>query len=514
MLEKGKQVELKIASLAPGGQGVSKDFPIPVFINKAAPGDNLLVEIYDNRRSFAKGELLKVLEPSKDRIEPECKLFKVCGGCQWMHLSYEAQLHWKRDLIEQSLYHIGGQALGKTLTPLLLPTIPSKDQFGYRNKVQLPVRNPNNSSRLLAGYFETNSHKLVNIKHCPIQPSLLDDVLAQIKLLAEEHKITAYDEYSGRGLLRHIQMRINKTHSHVLVTLVLNCQNTNMPSFMKDLALQLMEKFPEVKGVCVNYNTAKGNRILADDTLCLAGEPYIAETLNTTNPDFPAILQEGLKFQLSPNSFFQVNTSQAITLLELIAQELKDHLSQRGASYTQTNIASNDNKVTLLDAYAGVGTIALWLAPFVSQVIAIESNPQAIKDGQTNQALNNLDNVQFHLAKVEEYLPEVIENQSPIQVIVVDPPRQGLDPQVIEAIIKLQPELILYVSCNPVTLARDLRTLLSSPASDLSAEMPDQSPAEDDCLKVSTGYKVEKIIPVDLFPQTYHIESLTVLKRQ
>ena len=423
-----------------------------------------------------------------------------------MHLNYEAQLHWKRALIEQSLHHIGGQEIGNALTPFLLPTVPSKDELGYRNKVQLPVRNPNNSARLLAGYFETNSHTLVNIKHCPIQPSLLDDVLAHIKVLAEQHKITAYDEHSGRGLLRHIQMRINQTHTEVLVTLVLNCQNNNMPSFMKELSTQLMAEFAQIKGVCVNYNTIKGNRILADDTHCLAGVDYIAEILQTTKANFPAILQKGLHFQLSPNSFFQVNTNQAITLLELIAQELQNFLVKR------------DNKITLLDAYAGVGTIALWLAPFVGQVIAIESNPQAVKDAQKNQTLNNIDNVQFHLAKVEDYLPEILASNTAIQVAVLDPPRQGLPPEVIESILKLQPELIIYVSCNPVTLARDLRTLLSPLSPDLSGQNQESAQEstidKNDCSELHSGYKVEKIIPVDLFPQTYHIESITVLKKQ
>ena len=186
MLEKGKQVELTIESLGPGGEGVSKDFAIPVFINKAAPGDRLLVDIYDNRRTFAKGSLVKVIEPSKDRVEAQCKLFKICGGCQWMHLSYEAQLAWKKAIIEQALRHIGGQEISNLCNPLITDTIPSRLQFAYRNKVNLPVRNPHESKRLLAGYFETNSHKLVNIKHCPIQPTLLDTVLEQIKLLCRK----------------------------------------------------------------------------------------------------------------------------------------------------------------------------------------------------------------------------------------------------------------------------------------------------------------------------------------
>jgi len=503
MLHKGKQIELKIESLAPGGEGVSKDVSVPVFINKAAPGDKLLVEIYDYRRTFAKGQLVKVIEPSEDRIEAPCKLFKVCGGCQWMHLNYDAQLKWKRAIIEQSLHHIGGHEMGDLLTPLLLPTVPSNKQLGYRNKVQLPVRNPHDSKRLLAGYFETNSHNLVNIKHCPIQPSLLDDILAEIKTIAETHSIVAYDEKSGKGFLRHIQMRISEAKDEVLVTFVVNCNEKNMPLFMPTFADELMEKFSQIKGVCVNYNEAKGNRILGEQTACLAGQPFIEEILRTQKPDFPEILKEGLKFQLSPASFFQVNTEQALTLLELVAQEVKTFLE-----------ATPNKNITLLDAYAGVGTIALWLAPFVSNVIAIESNIQAVKDGQTNQALNKISNVQFELAKVEDYLPTLLKNETSVQAIILDPPRQGLAPEVIETIIKLQPELIIYISCNPVTLARDLRLILSTSLVSLTSPDAIDSEKKNDCIKLDSGYKVEKIVPVDLFPQTYHIESITVMKKQ
>ncbi len=508
MLSKGKQVELKIASLAPGGEGVSKDFELPVFVNKAAPGDTLLVEIYDYRRSFAKGQLVKVLVPSDERIEPNCKLFKVCGGCQWMHLNYEAQLTHKRELIEQSLRHIAGQEIGDALNKVLLPTVGSTEQFGYRNKVQLPVRNPKDSKRILAGYFETNSHNLVNIKHCPIQPNLLDNVLAQIKLLAEQYSITAYDEKTGEGLLRHIHMRINKAHDAVLVTLVLNCQPDKMPGYFKRFAPELMAQFPEIRGLCVNYNHKKGNRILGEQTLTIAGEGYIEETLSTNNPDFPAILQKGLRFQLSPDSFFQVNTDQAIKLLELIAEEVKEFIANRSSADYRTQ------KISLLDAYAGVGTIALWLSPFVSQIIAIENNPQAVKDGQINQKLNNIENVQFQLEKVEEYLPTILKNKTPVNIVILDPPRQGLSPEVIDAIMKLQPELIIYVSCNPVTLARDLRLILSPLSENLSEAKDSHSEIKASCLENNSGYKVEKIIPVDLFPQTYHIESISILKKQ
>lgn len=505
MLEKGKQVELNIESLAPGGEGVSKDFAVPVFINKAAPGDKLLVEIYDNRRSFAKAQLLQVIAPGKDRIEAPCKLFKVCGGCQWMHLNYEAQLAWKKSVIEQTLRHIGGKEISDLCNEALMPAVPSEKQFGYRNKVNLPVRNPRESKRLLAGYFETNSHRLVNIKHCPIQPELLDAVLEQIKLLAEKYEITAYDEQTAQGLLRHIQMRFSEAEQNVLVTLVVNCSAQKLPGKVKKLAEELMAKISAVIGVCANCNQLKGNRILAEETVSLAGELYIKEVLRTERKDFPVLLQQGLRFQLSPTSFFQVNTAQAVTLLEIIAQEVRtyienccpgkvpgrDYAGKSGnGSFRETQPTGACSNVAVLDAYAGVGSIALWLSPFVDKVLAVESNASAVSDGECSLRLNNIDNVEFHLAKLEDFLPLMLKDERTVQIAVLDPPRQGLSQEVIEAIADIKPEMIIYVSCNPATLARDLRIFLTV-----------------------YGYKVEKIVPVDLFPQTYHIESMTVLRQ-
>jgi 23S rRNA (uracil1939-C5)-methyltransferase len=479
MLAKGKQVELTIESLAPGGEGVSKDFGIPVFINKTAPGDRLLVEIYDNRRSFAKGALLKVIEPGKERVEPLCKLFKVCGGCQWMHINYAGQLVYKKGIIEQALRHIGGEEISNACAAVIQPTIPSKLQFGYRNKVNLPVANPQQSKRLLAGYYETNSHKLVNIKHCPIQPTLLDTVLEQIKLLGEKYIISAYDEINDKGLLRHIQMRFSEANQNVLVTLVVNTVPNKLPDRLKKLADELMNQNRSIVGVCVNCNPQKGNRILGEETICLAGQSFIEEISRTEKTEYPDILKQGLKFQLSSITFFQINTDQTVTLLEIVTEEIKQYLKEKPRE-----------KITLIDAYAGVGSIAFWLAPFVDKVLAIEDNAAAVKDGEHNLKLNQINNVHFYQGKVEEVLPSLLTEKQDVSIVVLDPPRQGLNPVVIESMTALSPDLIIYISCNPATLARDLRLILAT-----------------------NGYRVEKIVPIDLFPQTYHVESVTVLRK-
>lgn len=286
-------------------------------------------------------------------------------------------------------------------------------------------------------------------------------------------------------------MRYSQSSQTVLVTFVLNCAKHKIPDRLTNLAGELTEQFQAIKGVCVNCNEKKGNRILGEEIICLSGESFIEEVLRTDRDEFPDILREGLTFRLSPLSFFQVNTSQAQILLELIADQVRQYIEQ--------SELKEKADITLLDAYAGVGTIALWLSPFVSKVLAVESNAEAVKDGKINQSLNEINNVQFHLDKVEDFLPELLSEKTPIEILVLDPPRQGLSPLVIESIIKLQPKLIIYVSCNPVTLARDLKLILNQ---------------KDDCQQNLIGYKVEKIVPVDLFPQTYHIESITVLKRK
>lgn len=477
--KKGDRLELRIASLAPGGEGVSKDFGLPIFVNRVAQGDHVLVEVFDRRSDFARGRVLEILSPSPDRIEPPCKLFKVCGGCQWQHIDYQAQLTAKERIIEQSLKHIGGMA-----SDVVQRTVPSEKPFFYRNKVQFPVRQPKDSTRILAGYYEQDSHRLVNVKHCPIQPGALDQMLEVVKASLEHFGVSAHNEETGKGLLRFITARYSEATEQILITLVINCECERMPEILNTAASDIQAKLPQVAGVCVNFNARKGNRILGDETICLSGIPYVEEVLRTKREFYPQKLRFGIRFRLSSNSFFQVNTAQAVNLFEQISDILLAY--------------STDEKVpleemTLVDAYAGVGAIALWLSPFVKRVVAIEENLDAVQDGQLNININEVNNVEMLLGTVEQMLPSLFNQGVRPEAVIVDPPRKGCSEAVLATIKKLAPALIIYVSCNPVTLARDLRFLAD---------------VETNC-----GYKTEKIIPVDLFPQTYHVESITVLRR-
>jgi len=492
-LKRGQTVELIIDSLAPGGEGVGRDSGIPIFVNRVAPGDKVMVELFDVHSRFARASLLHIIEASPERAEPPCKLFKVCGGCQWQHLSYQSQLAAKKHLIQQSFAHIGQLA-----PDLVLDAVPAKRVLYYRNKVQFPVRHPHKSKRLLAGYFKQDSHDLVNIKHCPVQPEVFDRVLELAKALCEEHAIEAYDEKRHSGLLRFINIRHSDANARVLLTLVLNCRADQMPPHLVQLAHELMGKIPELRGVCANFNGQRGNRILGAETVCLVGEPFIEEVLSSLRADYPEPLRQGLRFKLSPTSFFQVNSEQAVRLLESICDMLQNYFSH-------SKHAKDLKEVTAIDAYSGVGAIALWLSQFLKKVVTIEENSQAVEDARLNADLNGITNVEFHRGKVEDTLPELLRHAASGRpdVVIIDPPRKGCEIETIDTIIKLAPQVIIYVSCNPVTLARDLKLLEAKPP----------SCGEDDVNRLF-GYKTRQVLPIDLFPQTYHIESVTMLERE
>ncbi|HEY9870383.1 MAG TPA: 23S rRNA (uracil(1939)-C(5))-methyltransferase RlmD [Candidatus Obscuribacterales bacterium] len=517
LLRKGQVLRARIASLAPGGDGVCRDYGPPVFVSRVAPGDLVEIELFDVRKDFARGRVLSVVEPSCQRTEPPCKLFKLCGGCHWQHIDYRWQLQAKEEVVRQTVRHIAG------LDPdLVLPALAASEPLYYRNKVQFPVKHPHGSRRILAGYYKQGSHELVNIKHCPVQPEPLDRVLCAAKAVLERHAIAAYDERAGRGLLRHIAARYSFHYRQALVTLVVNAyppgwleggasrtdssagaesdddplalplsggrrdgslagrkvardpraRGEALVEMLKPAALELMAEVPEIAGVCLNFNPQAGNRILGETTVCLAGQDHIVEKVFSTAPGIPRRLREGLEFRLSSMSFFQVNSSQIAPLLEEVT-----------AAVGQAN-------GLVVDAYAGVGTIALWLAPACRQVIAIEEHAGAVKDGLANRVLNRINNVDFRQGRVEAVLPALVAEGLKPDAVVLDPPRKGVSPEALAQVVVLAPRRLVYVSCNPATLARDLKILATN------------------------GYKTRKIRPIDMFPQTYHVESVAVVERE
>lgn len=486
-LERGDRVEVNIESLAGGGDGVAKVDNIPIFIERAAQGDRLSVHLFDVRKDFARGAIEQIVKPAQERVQAPCYHYERCGGCQWQHIEYGAQLAHKQKLVADALVHIGGFS-ESSVNALMKPIVGCDDPFHYRNKVQFPVKYKDN--QVLAGYYERGSHDLVNIDSCPIQPSLIDTILKTTKTLFKKYRISIYDETRHRGMVRHLNFRMSFASGKILMTMVVNHAPVNIKEFnnidylnaFTVLGEELMHLHNEVESVVVNFNQDKGNRILGEQTITLCGNGYIEEKISTDLAELPERLRDGLTFRLSSKSFFQVNSLQARKLLELIALGAKAGLE-------------NVERPVIVDAYAGVGTIAMWLSPLADKVIAIEEVGDAITDGEENANLNRLDNVSFIEGKVEQALSLAMQDGH-VDLIVFDPPRKGIDPGILSFIREKGPARMIYVSCNPATLARDLKIL--------------GQPGENGA---SSGYKTTQIQPVDLFPQTYHVETVALLER-
>ena len=474
-LSKNQKLISRIESIAAGGQGVCKHEGLPIFVDRGVPGDLAELELYDVRKDFAHAKILRVVEPSEMRRESPCKLFKVCGGCQWQHIKYDGQLELKTDIVRQVIQRIAG------LDPSVVrPAMAAENSLYYRNKVQFPVSQPLNSSRILAGYFKEGSHELVNIKHCPVQPAMLDEMLERAKDAAELANLTAYDEKTHIGLIRHFFFRHSAFFDNALLTVVLNARVDQMPQLQGRLKVFAREmERDELVGICVNFNPIRGNRILGDKTVCLSGQDFIVEKLQSTHANAPDLLKSGLEFKLSPASFFQVNSAQAVALMDLVLD----------AVLLQSANLEGGKVPLIVDAYAGVATIAQWVAPLAQKVIAIEEIHAAVEDAKEILLLNKLDNVEMLEGSVELIFPQMLAEGAKPDIVILDPPRKGVDKSALEAVSAMSPEMIVYVSCNPATLARDLKIL------------------------ADLNYTTQSVQPVDLFPQTYHVESVSILRR-
>lgn len=492
-LRRDQVIALEVLSLAQGGAGVAKVGGVPVFIERSAPGDKVQVRLFDVRKDFARGAIEQIDEPSTQRQTPPCFHFERCGGCQWQHIDYAHQASAKEDLVRQALVRLGGYPaeLIESITQPIISATETGTELRYRNKAQFPVKSK--QGQILAGYFERGSHDLVNIDRCVIQPEQMDKVLHALKALLTKYRLTAYSEEKHRGLVRHINLRQSATTGGMLVTIILNYaapahddlnEREELQVFF-EIAEELLSEMDFVEGFALNFNPDKGNRIMGDVTVNVAGRGYIEEVLKTNSHELPEVLRKGLTFKLSAESFFQVNTRQSERMLEEIA-----HM-------TMTALGSRTDAI-IVDAYAGVGTIALWLSSFASEVYAIEENALAVEDGLENARINGLRNLTFEAMRVEDALDNYI-GENKVDVLVLDPPRKGVDISVLRSIKQHGPDHLIYVSCNPTTLARDLK-ILREPAAE-----------GEDCLPY--GYKVLRVQPLDMFAQTYHVETICLLKR-
>lgn len=454
-VKKNQEYELVIESLGSNGEGIGHIDGFAVFVVGALPGELVRIHIVQVKTRYAYGKLLALLRTSPDRTEPACSLMGHCGGCQLGHLSYEAQLRFKRDKVKQALERIGH------FSPEFVQSVLAAETIGmqggewqyYRNKAQFPVRFA--EGKIEAGFFAPRSHRLLPVENCLIQSEIANHLVRAILQFVREQKVSIYDEVFHKGVLRHILIRNGFSSNQVSVCLVINANSLPQENAWKAFMLE-----HDVDSFSININREKSNVILGSETRTLQGKPYIEDML------------DGLTFQISPASFYQVNPPQTERLYNLALE--------------MAGLTGNE---TVWDAYCGAGTISLFLAKHAKKVYGVEIVPQAIQNAKENAERNGIQNAEFYTGKAEDVIPSLYREQGiRADVMVVDPPRAGCEESLLQTFLEMQPERIVYVSCDPATLARDLNILCSE-----------------------GQYEIQRVQPVDLFPMTFHVENVALL---
>ncbi|MGK7889696.1 MAG: 23S rRNA (uracil(1939)-C(5))-methyltransferase RlmD [Leptolyngbyaceae cyanobacterium] len=454
----GAVVRVVVERLSNRGDGVGRWGDRVVFVPNAVPGDCLQVRLVRVKPSFAHGKLLQIETPSPHRVQPRCIVADKCGGCQWQAVSYEHQLLAKQAEVRQALERIGGFP-----EPLVHPVAASQP-WQYRNKVAYPLGRSPVNGQVQAGYYQKGSHKLINLNQCPVQDMAFDLLLPNIKRDIQAQGWSIYNEQRHQGTLRHVSLRVGRHTGQVLLTLV--SRDRHLKGLMEQSEVWL-QRYPEMVGVCLNVNPDRTNAILGAETIPIAGQDFLLEEF------------AGITLKIRPTTFFQVNTEQAEQLLAVLQATL---------DLTGTE--------TILDAYCGIGTLSLPLAQQVRQVIGIESHAPSVEQANDNAAANGIRNVAFYNGRVEAMLPQLKQRVPTLDapdVVLLDPPRKGCEAGVMGAVRSLHPQHIVYVSCNPATLARDLKMLCD-------ASLPD-----------GRQYHLNGVYPFDFFPQTAHVESVAFL---
>lgn len=455
MLELKEILKLKIETMSYGQEGIAKHNGIAVFVKDVVEGDVIEAEVISVKKNLAKAKLINIIEPSPHRVEPFCGLAKICGGCQWQHIDYDYQVEAKRQAVIDCV-----DKIGKIKTEIK-ETLKSPEQQHFRCKVQLPIQQTKVSKRFLAGYYKKGTHDLVNVKYCPIAPNIIDEITERFRELALEMGLSAYNELKHKGLIRHMVFRYSQSEKDLNIIFVVNEKRVINP--LKSLSYKLMEEFDCIKGICANFNTSKGNMILGQETVLIEGEgkDYIFETIGEK------------RYKISAGSFFQVNIGAAKNMLDTV----------------KTIVTDNFKEPEILDVYAGVGSFSMYLSDVAKSITAVEEYTQAVEDAVVNKEINNADNVDILQGDAKEALAYLATEKKNYDVVLLDPPRKGCTKEALDAVCDIAKDMIIYVSCNPSTLARDLAILKEK------------------------GFNTEFIQPVDMFCHTYHIESIAVLKR-
>ena len=468
MMQKNELVKVKIEDIGVGGEGIGKVDGYTLFIKDAIIGDVVEAKVMKAKKNYGYARLMNVLTPSEDRVEEVvCPMARKCGGCQIQEMKYPAQLAFKESKVRGNLERIGevpGELLDQIMHPVVGMDEEGMQPFRYRNKAQFPI-GTDKDGRVTAGFYAGRTHSIIGNTDCVLGVEVNEEILNCILDFMEEFEIPAYDEVKHKGLVRHVLLRYGFKTDEIMVCLVIN--GKTIPH-CHDLVGRLRQ-IPGMTSITLSSNTAKTNVIMGDTIRLLWGQEFITDYIGE------------IKYQISPLSFYQVNPVQTEKLY--------------GLALDYAGLTGNE---TVWDLYCGIGTISLFLAKKAKQVYGVEIVPQAIDDARNNAKINDITNAEFYVGKAEEVLPEYYKEyekthngeKAHADVIVVDPPRKGCEESLLQTIVNMQPEKVVYVSCDSATLARDVKFLRAK------------------------GYELKDVTPVDQFPHTVHVETVVLLSQQ
>ena len=432
------------------GYGIARDNGFVIFVENSCPQDVVKIKLTKVTKNYANADVTEIITPSPYRVKPFCALQKVCGACQLQFIDYDYQLELKRQITEEAIHHIAGLDIEIPLT------IASPQIKEYRHKVQYPVAETKVSKRLLAGYYKQKTHEIVNIKYCPIQPVICDEIIEFIRENAPKICVSGYNEKKHTGDLRHVVLRCSASTGKVLVTLVVN--STKVFENLKNFANIIYEQIPQVVGVCVNFNPQKTNVILGKKSECICGEDFVEENILDKT------------FKIGSNTFFQVNPKSAENIFRYVKDYIKNNLQD----------------AVVLDAYAGVTSFGVCISDVCKQIVSVEENSESVRLGEKIAKENGITNIEFHSGDAAEFFKNETRK---FDAVILDPPRKGCTKESLDEAFRLSKGLIIYVSCNPATLARDLKILTEK------------------------GCRVKSIQPFDMFCHTYHVENVAIISK-
>ena len=457
MLKKDDQVTIEIEDIGTDGAGIGKADGYTLFVKDAVIGDIIKAKVIKAKKTYGYARLMEIITPSKDRVEPVCPVARQCGGCQIQQMSYSAQLKYKQKLVRDNLARIGG------ITDCeVLPVIGMENPFNYRNKAQYPVGR-NKDGKVVIGFYAGRTHSIIPQTDCLIQHECNKQIVETVLEFMKKYKVTAYDEKKNKGIVRHILTRVGKTTGEVMVCLIINAKKLPYPEefveMIRNCGINL-----EIKSITVNINREKTNVILGEKIETLYGHSYIEDYIGD------------IKYRISPLSFYQVNPEQTKKLYQ-----------------TALEFADIKESEVVWDLYCGIGTISLFMAQTAAKVCGVEIVPQAIEDAKQNAELNHMTNTEFFVGAAEDVVPTQYEKSGGklrADVVTIDPPRKGCDEKLLETVVKMAPSRIVYVSCDPGTLARDVKVL------------------------VERGYEVKRVRACDMFGGSFHVETVVGLQRK